>query len=452
MVIAVLDGFLELSLGQHAVLEVRNDDGGYDFSIIKDMYYKKIDDLKSGSKKKAEEEAKTLKDLLSKLKTLTLQNESKDLKIKDLNDKLSEFSDIKGNEFLQTLNNLEGDVDKKTKQAYLDEISDKSEEILKLKEKLTEQNDEIQALKQAVDTSDNPFGTSGGSDDEGNKGRVSRTSVDGKKSSLIPKNRLSKIERENEEIEELTKLLNIEHEKVKNLTDELEDIKLEFEESKAKSRKMLVDKEKVIEKLKNVKNIDGSEPDDDVMSQGSSKSKASKADSFVDPLTGMFNAMNDQCTIDYLRNVFVKYLVYIAKKPKKAETCEALLYTLLNITDEQKTMINRARKKSNFWTWVKNMRNQNNKNIDMADLDMNLNFTMTDIGNSSYMTGMDAFYGGGILESVNTLSGDLEMTNSKVKKKSKKVKKKAKTSTKIADQVIQEAPSNNEATPEKPKA
>lgn len=46
--------------------------------------------------------------------------------------------------------------------------------------------------------------------------------------------------------------------------------------------------------------------------------------------------MLDQATIDYLRNVFVKYLIYLARKgEKETKTLEKVLYTVLNIPPEQ---------------------------------------------------------------------------------------------------------------------
>ena len=177
-------------------------------------------------------------------------------------------------------------------------------------------NDRVNELKEMTMHTSNPFNKAGGSDDEDNKERVSRASLEGKRESIQPAKRLSKIERENEEIEELKNMLNKEKDKYLRLSDEFDDLKLELATSKSKSRKLLVDQEKIINKLRKGKNIDLSETDDDIKSQGSSKSKTSNAEPINDPLTGMFNALNDQYTQDYLRNVFVKYLVYIAKKPK----------------------------------------------------------------------------------------------------------------------------------------
>lgn len=65
---------------------------------------------------------------------MTLENDSKDKKIKALNEKLSVVSDAKGNDFIQALNNIEGDMDIKTKQGLMKDISDKSHEILQLKD------------------------------------------------------------------------------------------------------------------------------------------------------------------------------------------------------------------------------------------------------------------------------------------------------------------------------
>lgn len=360
---------------------------------------------------------------------------------------LESLSEHKGADILQTLNTMVDDMDKKTKHTLLEEISDKSQEILKLKEALQNINEEVVMLREINRSSQNPFMESaGGSDNEDNKERASRTN---KTESIPQPKRVSKIERENEEIEELTKLLNAEREKTIALTNELSKLKEDFESSKSKSRMLLVDQEKIIAKLKQGKNISASD-EDDVKSQSSSKSKTSNTDSIVDPITGMLNAFNDQCTLDYLRNIFVKYLVYITKKPKKAEQCEKLIFTMLNITEEQIAQINKARKKSKIWDWFKNMRGTN-RDFNMETLDMNLNFTMTEVGNHSHIGGFttDGLYGV-ILDDTPLGGANLGTAAVKKKKKVKKAKKKTAVATNEPE-TINEVTEENNATPEKHK-
>ena len=113
---------------------------------------------------------------MSKMKTLKLENESKENKINELNDKLSNINENKATDLLSALNNAEDDQDAKSKSALVKEISEKSNEILELKEKL---NQALENLK--ITKSGNPFEKAGGSDDEDNKERiVSRTSIENK--------------------------------------------------------------------------------------------------------------------------------------------------------------------------------------------------------------------------------------------------------------------------------
>lgn len=125
--------------------------------------------------------------------------------------------------------------------------------------------------------------------------------------------------------------------------------------------------------------------------------------------------MNDQYTLDYLRNIFGKYLVYMAKKKlKKAKTCEDILFTLLNISEEQITLINKARKRHSFWDLFKNFGKTGQFGMDT--LDMNLNFTMTDMGDSSMI--QPNLYGGNLM-------GEDQFNKNIETQKKKKIKKKA---------------------------
>lgn len=103
-----------------------------------------------------------------------MESESKDAKIQELNDKLGVISENKGTELLQALSSVNEEGDKKSKAALIQEISQKSNEILELKEKLA------QAMHNLRNSKSNPFEKAGGSDDEDNKERVQqRTSIEG---------------------------------------------------------------------------------------------------------------------------------------------------------------------------------------------------------------------------------------------------------------------------------
>ena len=110
---------------------------------------------------------------------------------------------------------------------------------------------------------------------------------------------------------------------------------------------LFIEKDKEIERLRKGDNQDSKSciSEDETTSQGSRLSMPSHSDSVMEAGANMFNSLSDQYTMDYLRNIFSKYLVYIAKKKeKKAKTWENILFTLLNIPEDQIKQINKARK------------------------------------------------------------------------------------------------------------
>lgn len=115
-----------------------------------------------------------LKTCVGKIKTLQLENDSKDVKIKELTDKLSVENESKGTELLTMLNVVEEQNTDKSKANLLLEVSQKSNQILELKDKLEEALEKLR-----ITTAGNPFEKAGGSDDEDNKERiVQRNSID----------------------------------------------------------------------------------------------------------------------------------------------------------------------------------------------------------------------------------------------------------------------------------
>lgn len=115
-----------------------------------------------------------IKTCISKLKTLQLESDSKDAKIKELTDKLSVEDQNKGTELLTMLNVAEEQNTDKSKANLLLEVSQKSNQILELKDQLEEALEKLRIVKAG-----NPFEKAGGSDDEDNKERiVQRNSID----------------------------------------------------------------------------------------------------------------------------------------------------------------------------------------------------------------------------------------------------------------------------------
>ena len=122
--------------------------------------------------------------------------------------------------------------------------------------------------------------------------------------------------------------------------------------------------------------------------------ESSKCDHDEDEI---FESLQDSATIDYLRNVFVKYLIYLARKSEKeTKTLEKVLFTVLNIPPEQEARVEKARKKSKFWRsirWFKKA-NAKNRGKDLEGLDdetmlsKDLNFTMNTESDFSSLPGL----------------------------------------------------------------
>lgn len=79
----------------------------------------------------------------------------------------------------------------------------------------------------------------------------------------------------------------------------------------------MVEKEKDIEKLRKGESVGDKSEDDDRSSQSSRISMHS----VTGPMSFEIGLMGDSFTNDYVRNIFGKYLIYMAnKKEKKAKT------------------------------------------------------------------------------------------------------------------------------------
>lgn len=103
-------------------------------------------------------------------------------------------------------------------------------------------------------------------------------------------------------------------------------------------------------------------------------------------------------------------------KRKKAEICENILFNILSVPEEQIFQINKARKQNSFWDWFKNFRKTGKMGKQPENLDMNLNFTMSEV-NESMMN--PSAYGGSII------GGEDNLNNNKIgeNKKGKVIKK-----------------------------
>lgn len=204
---STLEVFVSGILGQKAMKDVRDEDNNYDLDLIKQHFNKSSSDIQTlrennenlmekleqaavkeesfrQLKKKVDEWGgqQAIATAISKIKTLTLENEYKDKKIAELNERLSQDNENKGAELLQKLTTADEDGDKKSKSAMMIEISQKSNEILELKDKLN------QAMQSLRATKGNPFEKAGGSDDEDNKERiVNRNSIENR---VIPNHSL----------------------------------------------------------------------------------------------------------------------------------------------------------------------------------------------------------------------------------------------------------------------
>ncbi|CAI2364870.1 unnamed protein product [Moneuplotes crassus] len=424
--------------------EIRAEDNNYDLGKMKSKFYDKHSGIHTlqenliakieklaieeekfrGLKKRVEEWGgeNFIASSVSKIKTLKLEAESKDEKIKELTQKLSNYDETKATDLLNALTNEDGD--EKQKNVYLKEISEKNNEILELKEKLTQT---LESLRNSQAT--NPFEKAGGSDDEDNKERAARTSIEHKNSKVEGRTSTLKstgrktlsMTLDEEYYNELEEELEKQKEKNKSLQQDLDQAVAKLGESKIKYRKFLVEKEKEIEKLRKGEIDTASVHSDD--DNTSMSSKVSLPPNYEQMMNGnMFGLVSDQCTLDYLRNIFSKYLVYMAKKKKKkAETCENILLNILSVPEEQIIQINQARKKYSFWDWFKNFKKTGKLTEDHKnDLDMNLNFTMTEVHESMMSPSM---YTGSIIHGDDHLNSEILQSQDKSKKKGKAAKK-----------------------------
>jgi len=102
-----------------------------------------------------------------------------------------------------------------------------------------------------------------------------------------------------------------------------------------------------------------------------------------------FEKLQDTATMDYLWNVFVKYLIYLAwNLDKEARTLEKVLFTVLNVPIEQEKRVEKARKKSKFWKLLgklKKSKGETDLEFDGHDKDLNYTFnTEADCGSSAH--------------------------------------------------------------------
>ena len=112
------------------------------------------------------------------------------------------------------------------------------------------------------------------------------------------------------------------------------------------------------------------------------------------------------------------------KKGKKAQTCENILFQLLMIPDEQIKLINKARKNHSFWDWFKTFSQTGKIGLEKQELDMNLNFTMTEVNESILSPNM--YEGEGFIEGKESLKKQMIKN---VDSKKKKVVKKSKVNS-----------------------
>lgn len=93
--------------------------------------------------------------------------------------------------------------------------------------------------------------------------------------------------------------------------------------------------------------------------------------------------------MDYLRNVFVKYLIYNAwGLDKEGWTLEKVLFTVLNVPIEQEKWVEKAWKKSKLWRLMNKLKKKKGEeDLEVEGLDKDLNFTMnteTDYSNHHF--------------------------------------------------------------------
>lgn len=288
---------------------------------------------------------------LNRIKLLVEKNETLEKKVKEQESQIVNQDSEKGLAMLSALQGVsEDDIETtKSKKELLDELAQKTNDILALKQELEEvQVQKNQMQEEVVHIRESQLGR------KSSEGMDSSNPFDNAQGKKI----------DFEEYEEVSRNLEESQSEVRDLEKQLEMNEVELEKTKSKFRDMLIAKEKELKQS--------------FVQEQQEEAKAPSPEK-QDDHQDFLQKMLDQATIDYLRNVFVKYLIYLARKgEKETKTLEKVLYTVLNIPPEQQRRIARARKRSTFWQIFKRKSTKKDKKTPDEDgLDKDINFSMT---------------------------------------------------------------------------
>jgi hypothetical protein len=257
---STLEVFIVSILGQKAMKDLRDQDNNYDLEKLKSKFYEShsdnqtlrenTDNLIAKLEHSALQEEKYkiitkkveewggenyIESCISQVKTLQLESDSKDVKIKELDDRLSIVNENKGNTLLNMLNDVEEAKIDKSKANLLLDVSHKSNQILELKDKLEEAMQNLKIAKVG-----NPFDRAGGSDDEDNKERIVQRNSTGSPSKNTFGRRTIGIKIDQDDYDELQKQCQEEQAKSIKLQEDVNKLTDQVKNSKIIARKLLV--------------------------------------------------------------------------------------------------------------------------------------------------------------------------------------------------------------------
>lgn len=159
------------------------------------------------------------------------------------------------------------------------------------------------------------------------------------------------------------------HQKEKNmLVKEIENQKIEFQNYKRKIQKLLYEREEEIKKIRtNYSNlIQRSKIVPSFESNGSPKEESSQREEVKFALKSSKVSVKDDLAtnLEYLKNVFLKYLVYVSRGVNESQNMEKIMLDLLKVTKEEKEELDKVRQKKSIWASLFSKdNNKNNSNI-----------------------------------------------------------------------------------------
>jgi len=319
-----------------------------------DTLKKKVMDLSNGLK---QEQSKNqalqqnalnlkLKEAEKRIKGLEQLLREKDDQVESLRQITAEYAELKGKQLLQVIKAgksqevVQVGVDEEEIQQLKQQLSEKTNKILELQEKLTFANQTVQALAETQDLEEVKHSASDQRKSESKEDSQLDLSYD---EATVLKIRLAEAEQQRAELVDAV------------------------EQNKAKARALLVQKDTQIQRLKMVcakyeSHLKSSLSAEEVQKIGQLREeelvKLQQFEAQVETEAPeedrggrkpSFGQVDDQ-NIEYIKNVFVKYLEYLAQNNKKEIiTIEHVLFTELGLTRDECSRLDHLRRQNTFW-------------------------------------------------------------------------------------------------------